>query len=127
MHPTTIGEHIKKRRMDLGLLQRDVAKLLGVTDETITNWEREYGQPKIRYYPTIIAFLGFLPIQIDTSTLGGKIKLYRHYKGLSHKKMAKTFGVDETTIFNWERDAHVPQPKLLQSLISLFAELPVLP
>ncbi|MEW6162173.1 MAG: helix-turn-helix transcriptional regulator [Nitrospirota bacterium] len=29
------GEHIRKRRLDLGLLQIEVAKMIGVTESTI--------------------------------------------------------------------------------------------
>jgi hypothetical protein len=36
--PKTIGEHIRKRRLDLGLLQLEVAKMIGVTESTVWNW-----------------------------------------------------------------------------------------
>jgi len=38
-NPVTIGDHIRKRRMDLGLLQREVAEIIGVTESSIWNWE----------------------------------------------------------------------------------------
>jgi len=38
-HPRTIGEHIKKRRMDRGLLQHEVAEEMGVCAWTVINWE----------------------------------------------------------------------------------------
>jgi hypothetical protein len=38
-HPLTIGEHIRKKRMDLGLLQREVAEIIGVTESSVWNWE----------------------------------------------------------------------------------------
>ena len=36
----TIGDHIRKRRLDLGLLQKDVGRLVGVDTTTVTNWEK---------------------------------------------------------------------------------------
>ena len=33
----TIGDHLRKRRLDLGLLQRKLAA--GVNESTVTNWE----------------------------------------------------------------------------------------
>src|SRR3990167_3741304 len=40
--PKTLGEHIKRRRLELGLEQKDVAKQLGVTTDTVLNWEKGY-------------------------------------------------------------------------------------
>jgi transcriptional regulator with XRE-family HTH domain len=33
----TLGDHIRKRRLDLGLRQRDVAAQFGVNVNTVTN------------------------------------------------------------------------------------------
>ena len=37
--PHTFGEHLRKYRMDKGLLAKDVAKIIGVTENTVLNWE----------------------------------------------------------------------------------------
>lgn len=52
---------MRKRRLDLGLLQREVAARLGVTESTVTNWELNRTSPKIRFLPGIIALLGYDP------------------------------------------------------------------
>jgi len=54
--PRIIGEHIRKRRMDLNLLQRDVAGIIGVTECTICNWENGERKPGTKYTPRIIDF-----------------------------------------------------------------------
>ena len=38
-NPNTIGEHLRKKRIDLCLMQKEVAKIIGVTESTIWNWE----------------------------------------------------------------------------------------
>jgi len=38
--PISIGDNIRKKRMELKLLQKDVARILGVTEDSITNWEK---------------------------------------------------------------------------------------
>lgn len=38
--PQTLGEHLKKRRRELGLLQREAAARMGILTETYTNWEK---------------------------------------------------------------------------------------
>src|SRR6266511_2668936 len=35
----TLGDHLCRRRLDLGLLQREVAERLGADECTVTNWE----------------------------------------------------------------------------------------
>jgi len=37
--PKTLGQHIRKARMDRGLLIRELAALVGVSPDTIINWE----------------------------------------------------------------------------------------
>ena len=61
MQPKTIGEHLKKRRLDLGLDQDQTASQMGVTWNTISNWERGVYRPSKKPMPNIITFLGFDP------------------------------------------------------------------
>jgi len=57
----TLGDHLRKRRMDRELLQRQVAALLGVHPLTISNWERNATTPPVSSFPAIIEFLGYNP------------------------------------------------------------------
>jgi transcriptional regulator with XRE-family HTH domain len=41
----TLGERIKKWRLERGLFQRDLAKLIGVDEMTIVNWEKGRTKP----------------------------------------------------------------------------------
>jgi DNA-binding XRE family transcriptional regulator len=52
----TLGDHIRTRRLDLGLPQREVRDRIGMDGTTITNWERNGTVPAIRYVPAIIEF-----------------------------------------------------------------------
>ncbi len=46
LHPAgTLGERIKKWRLEQGLFQRDLAKIIGVSEITIVNWERGGTRP----------------------------------------------------------------------------------
>lgn len=55
----TIGDHIRAKRLDLGLLQKDVAKIIGVCEDTITYWEMNRTKPYKRFMPSIDTFLGY--------------------------------------------------------------------
>ncbi len=57
-----MGGHIRKRRLDLGLLQREVAQQLGVDKSTILNWERGHTSPALRLLPRIIGLLSYSPL-----------------------------------------------------------------
>ncbi|MBI3783979.1 MAG: helix-turn-helix domain-containing protein, partial [Deltaproteobacteria bacterium] len=57
----TLGDHLRKRRLDLGLLQREVAEHLGVDSDSICHWETGYGEPKVHLVPRIIDFVGYIP------------------------------------------------------------------
>ena len=38
--PKTLGEHLKKRRKELGLLQLEAAARMGIGTDTYANWEK---------------------------------------------------------------------------------------
>jgi len=55
----SLGDHIRRRRLDLGLLQRQVAQQIGVDETTVYNWERNATSPSVRHFPAITQFLGY--------------------------------------------------------------------
>jgi DNA-binding XRE family transcriptional regulator len=77
----TIGDHLRRRRLDLGLLQREVAERLGVVPGTLTNWELNRTKPALRFLPGIINLLGFDP-SAPGASLGERLKAWRHRAGV---------------------------------------------
>ena len=55
--PKTLGERIRKARMDKGWLQKDLAKLLEVCENTITGWENNRCKPTHRNLNLLKRFL----------------------------------------------------------------------
>jgi len=53
----TVGDKIRKRRLDLGLLQREVAERVGVNETTILNWEKNRTQPASKNMNAVKAYL----------------------------------------------------------------------
>jgi len=76
-NPITIGEHIRKRRVDLGIYQSEVGRHFGVSKDCITNWENGRSVPQISHYPKIISFLGYNSFKNGEKTLGEKTFAYR--------------------------------------------------
>ena len=122
-NPQTIGEHIRKRRQELRLFQSDVAKILDVSEDTITYLENVRSKPQVSHYQNIIKFLCYNPFVIETDTLGERIKMYRLEKGISQKKLAKMVGVDESTILSWEVGKHFPLPQKLKLLKRIITQI----
>jgi transcriptional regulator with XRE-family HTH domain len=97
-NPTTLGQQLRNRRLELRLSVKAVAGMIGVKKETITNWEYDRTEPYASYSARIVAFLGYNPFHFDASTLAGKLKTYRYRNGFSQEKAGKVLGLDETTI-----------------------------
>jgi DNA-binding transcriptional regulator YiaG len=57
VNPETIGEHIRKKRMDCRLMQSDVANIIGVSEESIWNWEHGRTKPSKKNLKIINAFV----------------------------------------------------------------------
>lgn len=102
LQPSTIGGHIRKQRIERGLLQRDVALLLGTSEDTITGWENGRTHPRLQHYPSIIGFLDYYPFEHETETLSGKLRQIRNCKGLGYQQCASLFFVSTDAIKRWE-------------------------
>jgi len=56
-NPQTVGEHLKKRCRQLGLLQREAADQMGIGVETYANWEKGKTEPAAAQFRPVVAFL----------------------------------------------------------------------
>ena len=93
--------------MDLGLLQREAANEIGVSKETIRNWERDWKAPAKRYGPAIQTFLGSLPLPPDHS-LPGRLRYIRWTLGLTQEGLAAHLRVNRCTVSAWEAGRSQP-------------------
>ena len=59
--PETIGDHLLKKRIGMGLRQVEVARLLGVSRATTGNWEAGHYRPTGGALMKVIGFLGYDP------------------------------------------------------------------
>ena len=87
------GDHIRKKRLDLNLLQKEVAEIMNVTGDTITGWENGRCAPQISYIHRIVSFLGYSPI-----FYGNNLKQYRKDQGLTALNLVRILNVDTRTI-----------------------------
>ena len=118
-NPKTLGEHLKRRRLQLHLMQADLAYRLGVHLESLKNWERGVTNPIIRYIPRILEFLGYDPESEPTLTSQRLIHVRRRL-GLTQKAFAKLISTDAVTLYRWENNLSVPPQKTLRRIEHLF-------
>jgi len=99
----SVGDHIRKKRLALGLMQKEVASRLGATSATVKNWEQGHTEIEVRFYPKIIGFLGYNPLP-EARTRGEVIRRERMSRGLAANRLAQLAGIDENTVARLEAD-----------------------
>ena len=115
--PQSLGEHLRKRRIEQGLIQKEVAKRLGVNTWTYILWEQDRSQATVRYYPAIFSFLGYEPYAAPV-TLPEQIAAQRRRLGLTLKEASSAIGVDEGTFQRWETGEW--KPRMSQEAVRAF-------
>ena len=98
----TLGDHLRKIRLERGLFQDQVARELGVSVQTLLNWERNHTRVQTRFMPRVVAFLGYDPRQ-ESGQLGDRIRARREGLGLSQVALAARLGLNASTVVAWER------------------------
>jgi transcriptional regulator with XRE-family HTH domain len=117
----TLGDHIRKRRLDLGMHQKDVAARVNATTSTVTNWEKGRTSPRLYFLPRVFKFLGYIPDTNTDTSMGEQIREYRRVNGLNVKKMSFQLGVDPGTVSRWEKEGRMPSQAALKKLKQLGA------
>jgi transcriptional regulator with XRE-family HTH domain len=117
-----IGDHIRKRRLDLGLLQIEVAATIGVSENTVWNWEHGT-EPELIHIPKIIEFLGYVPFDCPEDPIG-KLKYFKQVKGLSYEKLGDVMGRDPEQLNDWVSGRHKPCCKNIQRIKGFLEQEP---
>ena len=97
----TLGDHLRKRRLDLQLHQKEVATKLGCVADSLVGWEKNRHFPEFHYLPKIISFLGYNPLP-KPITIPEKIIHYRQVRGMSQAELAAEPRIDPSTLSRWE-------------------------
>jgi len=99
--PISVGDHIRKKRLQSGLLQKEVAQQLGVNPWTVMNWEKGHTEPPVLAMPAIFQFLGYDPFP-EPKTLPEQLLAKRREMGWSIEEAAVFANVDPGTWADWE-------------------------
>lgn len=118
----TIGDHIRKRRLDLRLRQRDVADLIGVERVTVGGWETMGLRPPPASLEKVVKFLRCEPKSAaKASDLVQKLTALRRRLRLARSEMAEKLGISYGTIWSWEQGRRRPRGRSLSLLMTFLA------
>jgi transcriptional regulator with XRE-family HTH domain len=113
---STLGDHLRKVRLDRGLSQPQVAKLLKVTTDSVTGWELNRYEPQARLAKRIIHFLGYFPFNTEDLLIGSKLYYARLISGMTQEQVAKEIGCDESNLRYIELGLRNPGIKTLRKI-----------
>jgi len=116
--PKTIGEAIRKRRLDLGLKQTEAAKLIGCNELTVVNWEKGHTAPRINHLPGVVAFLGYNPLPSGDG-IAARLVAFRKARGVKQNEFAQALEIDPSTLAKWERGEREPKGVFLDRVAAV--------
>ena len=126
--PTTLGQHLKKKRFLAGIKQAEAALKLGISDRTLSLWETDRVYPAWEFQPRLIAYLGYDPFHDPALgrpkgnetpcvaflspaapvSIGQKIKRHRFKLKKTRRQLAEEFGISVKTLWGWETNRRQP-------------------
>jgi transcriptional regulator with XRE-family HTH domain len=111
---------IRKRRLDQGLRQTDVAQIIGCDEMSVVNWEKGHTTPRVNQTAGVVRFLGFNPFQ-NGDTVAQRLINHRKGLGITQKDFAHQIGVDPSTLAKWERGVRVPDGEYAKKVEAVLA------
>ena len=135
--PTTIGGHLRRRRLQLKIRQSEAALILKVSTVTFSRWECDKVYPTWPHQPALIEYLGYDPftnpglgrpkgnetsgVAFLSSGTAGSIGLQilkrRMELKKTRKQMAKEMGISVKTLWGWETKRHKPDGLLRERIL----------
>ncbi len=116
--PKTLGEHLRKRRLDFRQTQEQTAARFGISPTAYQGWEAGRIIPNIAKWPEVTRFLGYDPSPTPTN-FGEAVTALRRVLGLDKRKLATKLGVDVKSVLNWEAGRTSPFPSMRKKIAAL--------
>lgn len=137
--PQTIGEHLRKKRLDSGLRQSQVAHKLVVSNRTLSLWECDRVYPTWDYHRRIIDYLNYDPFascglrdpysnetavvaSLSPTTFGERIRMRRLELKMTVKQCAQKLKVTAKTLHGWEKHRHEPNRRIQNQVIEFLRQ-----
>lgn len=112
----TLGDHLRKTRLDQELSQSNVASILQVNTDTVATWEMNRHKPTAKFTKSIISFLRFVPFTFEGQSLGRQLYYARHITGHTQKQAAELIGCDASNLRSIELDQRSPLTRTYEKI-----------
>lgn len=117
----TLGDHLRKRRLDLGLTQDQAAIRLGADRTSVSYWESNYRPANEQHLASIYAFLGYRPDPIPQG-FPEKLRYWRQSLGMSQNQLSEALGFNHAAVSAWEIGKKNPSKGSLTRLQAFLQE-----
>jgi transcriptional regulator with XRE-family HTH domain len=100
--PTTLADHLRRRRFDLDHSQEEAARAIGVAPDSLQKWEAKGVLPEPGVLDAVEDYLGVSFVRW-TRRIGPRLKVWRKARGLDQLRAAWRIGVCLDTVTKLER------------------------
>jgi transcriptional regulator with XRE-family HTH domain len=121
--PTSLGKHLRNRRLLAAQTQRQAAAQIGVLREVYDRWERDETEPTVGFWKRIITLLGYYPMPPDGGS-ADLVLMARRVQGFSQYALGRKLGVIAKIVRAWENGLADPDPARLKRLRALAGGIP---
>jgi transcriptional regulator with XRE-family HTH domain len=118
-----LGEHLKKRRRQLGLLRREAAEQMGIQRHSYVNWETGKTEPVTAQFRPVVEFLGYDPTPVP-QTLAERLEAKRRELGVTFEQAAKYLGWDPGSLTRYLKGTWALSPTRAEALERFLAMEP---
>jgi len=112
----TLGDHLRAARLDRGLMQSEVARILKVNQDTVTGWELNRHAPPARMAKKIIRFLGYVPPIDEQDSISKRLQKARQILGHTQEQATKKMHCDESNIRQIELGKRHPREEISRKI-----------
>ena len=128
----TTGERIKATRELVGMTQAELAEKLGVSYQSISQWERDVRKPKIKTIYRIADAMNVLPHELlsETEVMSvaldlmaksvpakkNQLRASREAAGMTIEELARLSGIDSSAIRQYENNVTNPSVEEIKAL-----------
>ena len=113
----SLGAALKRRRLDLGLTQKEVARSFGIRKDSYQTFEWNEYIPHISKRKMINEFLGYNRWDDGSDTLKNRCLCFRIEKGLTMTQLADIIGVSRGTIERVENEITISE-QMFQKVVN---------
>jgi transcriptional regulator with XRE-family HTH domain len=117
-----LGQYLRKRRRELGQLQREAAAEIGVNPWTYLIWETGKTVPCLTYMPLVVRYLGRDPYG-EPETFGAWVRASRRRLGLTRTALARRLELNPSTVKQWEKGECRPWRRNIVKLEAVLGKL----